>query len=74
MGGEWIGTVEYDYPTFHMIMRTYLCAVVSGEIELLEHEAAKWVTLSELSVIDWLPADKKLIADIACRLERIIKL
>lgn len=72
--GEWIGTVEYDYPTFHMIMRTYLCAVVSGEIELLEHEAAKWVTLSELSVIDWLPADKKLIADIACRLERIIKL
>lgn len=72
--GEWIGTVEYDYPTFHMIMRTYLCAVVSGEIELLEHEAAKWVTLSELSVIDWLPADKKLIADIACKLERIIKL
>ena len=57
-----------------MIMRTYLCAVVSGKIELLEHEAAKWVTLSELSVIDWLPADKKLIADIACRLERIIKL
>ena len=72
--GEWIGTVEYDYPTFHMIMRTYLCAIVSGEIELLEHEVAKWVILSELSVIDWLAADKKLIADIACRLERIIKL
>ena len=54
-------------------MGTYLCTVVSGEIGLLEHEAAKGVTLSELSVIDWLLVDKKLIDDIACRFERIIK-
>jgi hypothetical protein len=59
--------------TFHMIMGKYLCTVVSGEIDLLEHETAKGVTLSELSVIDWLLADKKLIDDIACRFERIIK-
>ena len=56
-----------------MIMGKYLCTVVSGEIDLLEHETAKGVTLSELSVIDWLLADKKLIDDIACRFERIIK-
>ena len=56
-----------------MIMGKYLCTVVSREIDLLEHETAKGVTLSELSVIDWLLADKKLIDDIACRFERIIK-
>lgn len=67
--GEWVGTVEYDYPTFHLVMRTFICSIESGELILKEHDAAKWVTLKELNNVDWLPADKKLIDDISWRLE-----
>lgn len=55
--GELIETVEYDYPTFHLKMYCYLCQRVSGQLDLLEHSAAKWLTKETLTSIDWLPAD-----------------
>ncbi len=54
-------TVESDYPTFHITMDCYLCKIVSGKLELLEHEAAKWLTRETLYSVDWLPADKKFV-------------
>ena len=41
--GRLVDTVEYDYPKFHMVMRCYLCRLISEEIELVEHEAARWL-------------------------------
>lgn len=58
---KFLHTVDYDYPTFHLIMHCYLCKVKSGKLELLEHEAAKWVTERELESVDWLPPDEILI-------------
>lgn len=55
--GELIETVEYDYPTFHLKMYCYLCQRVSGQLDLLEHSAAKWLTKGTLTSVDWLPAD-----------------
>lgn len=54
---SYLTTVEYDYPSFHLSMRCYVCHVVQGHLELLEHSAAKWLTASELDSVDWLPAD-----------------
>lgn len=54
-------TIEYDYPTFHLSMRCYLCSVVSGDLVLKEHEAAKWLTYDKLNSVGWLPADIELI-------------
>lgn len=54
-------TIEYDYPTFHLSMRCYLCSVVSGDLVLKEHEAAKWLTNDKLNSVGWLPADIELI-------------
>ena len=54
---SYLKTVEYDYPSFHLSMRCYVCHVVQGHLELLEHSAAKWLTASELDSVDWLPAD-----------------
>ena len=31
--------------------------VVSGDLVLREHEAAKWLTKEELDSVEWLPAD-----------------
>ena len=39
---RYVTTVEWDYPTFHLSMRCYLCSVVSGSLTLLEHFAAVW--------------------------------
>lgn len=59
--GELIHTIEYDYPNFHLSMDCFLCSIISGQLTLLEHEAAKWLTKSELQSVQWLPADLELI-------------
>ena len=56
-----IGVVEYDYPNFHLTMHCILCTIVSGDLKLLEHEAAKWVTKETLHSVDWLPADQLIL-------------
>lgn len=59
--GELIDTIEYDYPTFHLSMDCFWCEIVSGDLVLTEHEAAKWLTKDELDSVAWLPADVTLI-------------
>ena len=56
-----VETVECDYPQFHLTMHCYLCRVVSGRLELKEHEAARWLAKEELGSVDWLPADLQII-------------
>ncbi len=58
---EFITTVEYDYPEFHLIMDCFWCSIANGELELLEHEAAKWLPLDNLRQVNWLPADVEVI-------------
>lgn len=55
--GNYIDTIEYDYPTFHLSMKCYECSVVSGKLELIEHENACWLTAENLRTVNWLPAD-----------------
>lgn len=62
--GRLIRTVEYDYPTFHLTMHCFLCAVRSGTLKLKEHEDAKWLRTDELYAVDWLPADLIVLPDI----------
>ena len=59
--GKLIDTIEYDYPTFHLSMDCFWAEVVSGDLVLKEHEAAKWLTKEELDSVEWLPADVTLI-------------
>lgn len=62
--GELIDTIEYDYPTFHLSMDCFWAEIVSGDLVLKEHEAAKWLTREELDSVEWLPADITLIEKI----------
>ena len=63
--GDLIDTIEYDYPTFHLSMDCFWTEIVSGDLILKEHEAAKWLTMENLNSVDWLPADVTLIDKIA---------
>lgn len=60
--GDLLETVEYDYPQFHLSMDCFLCAIRSGDLVLKEHEAARWLAREQLDSVDWLPADRSLIA------------
>ena len=59
--GELFDVVEYDYPDFHLTMYCYLCRVLSGNLTLKEHEAARWLNKETLDQVNWLPADLDLI-------------
>lgn len=58
---DFLETVEYDYPKFHLSMDCFFCTIRSGELVLKEHEAAKWLTAETLESVEWLPADKGLV-------------
>lgn len=65
---EKLGTVEYDYPTFHLTMHCFWTTVKDGQLQLLEHEGARWVDKETIHTVDWLPADVDLVEKVACKL------
>jgi 8-oxo-dGTP diphosphatase len=58
---EFLCTVEYDYPQFHLTMHCYLCSLMTESLYLNEHEAAKWLMKDELDSVKSLPADVKVV-------------
>ena len=62
--GALIDTIEYDYPEFHLSMDCFWCKIISGDLVLKEHEAARWLTKNQLRDVEWLPADITLIGKI----------
>ena len=61
---EYICTVEYDYPKFHLTMHCYFCSLVTEALHLNEHEAARWLAKNELDRVKWLPADVLVVNEI----------
>ena len=64
---DYLTTVNYDYPNFHLIMHTYICTlkndlhfVYHSDTEL-EHDNMVWLDKEDLDHIDWLPADINII-------------
>ena len=62
--GPLLGTIEYDYPAFHLSMDCFWCEVLSGDLVLKEAEAARWLTKDELDSVQWLPADQTILEKI----------
>ena len=54
-------TVEYDYPQFHLVMHCFWCSMAGGEMELREHQSARWLEREEWESMDWLPADVEVV-------------
>ena len=59
--GDYLTTIEYDYPAFHLSMQCFWATICDGEPVLKEHEAAKWLRTEELDSVAWLPADLTII-------------
>ena len=61
---EYLTTVEYEYPNFHLTMHCFICEICGGELVLNAHNDAKWVSLEELSTQKWVPADVEVVEKI----------
>ena len=62
---EFLCTIDYDYPKFHLTMHCYLCSLIGEALHLNEHEAAKWLAKEDLDSVKWLPADVKVVEKIS---------
>lgn len=58
---EYLTTVDYDYPNFHLTMHCFICEICGGKLNLNAHNDAKWVSLDELSKQNWVPADVEVV-------------
>lgn len=67
--GQFLETVEWDYPAFHLTMHCFVCTLVSEDMHLNEHEAAAWLTKETLHIVKWLPADEGLMPKLIAILE-----
>ena len=67
--GDYLTTIEYDYPAFHLSMQCFWCTIADGTPVLKEHEAARWLEVENLDSVDWLPADLSIIGLIKARLK-----
>ncbi|NFG24087.1 8-oxo-dGTP diphosphatase MutT [Clostridium botulinum] len=54
---EYLTTIDYDYPDFHLTMHCFICQIAGGKLNLNAHNDAKWVTFDELNNQKWVPAD-----------------
>lgn len=59
--GDYVATIEWDYPNFHLSMDCFVCRINSGKLNLLEHEDAKWLSKDTIDSVNWLPADLTII-------------
>lgn len=56
VGGQVVSTThEYDFGV--VTLTTFYCRLVAGAPALTEHAAIRWLPPSDLTTIDWAPAD-----------------
>lgn len=59
--GDLYFQVVHSYPDIDICLSLFHCAIASGEITLLEHTDAKWITVSEIDDYSFCPADEDIL-------------
>ena len=52
------------------VLRVYVCALVSGEPQLVDHDAHRWLAADELLDVAWIPVDLPLVEQLRDLLPR----
>lgn len=53
--------LEYQYPDFYLYMSCFECNIKEGNLKLIEHNDAKWLSKDDLDSVEWIPADIEII-------------
>jgi 8-oxo-dGTP diphosphatase len=61
---EFLCTVDYDYPNFHLTMHCFICQIGNDKLTLVEHNDARWLEAENLGTLEWLPADLSILTSI----------
>lgn len=52
---------SYDYDFGTVTLTSFICHLLSGTPQLTEHQAIRWLAPSEISGLDWAPADREAV-------------
>ena len=52
------------------VLRVYLCRLLSGEPQLVDHDEHRWLPAGELLDVPWLPVDLPLVEQLRTHLTR----
>lgn len=53
--------VDHVYPDLTVHLTLYNSRIVDGEIKLLEHNASAWISVDEIDLYDFCPADEEIL-------------
>lgn len=56
-----IASIEYAYPDFSISLTLFLCSPGEGDFNLYSHLDYKWLTVAEMSQLEWTAADRMLL-------------
>ena len=59
--GEVFMEVDHEYPDLTVHLTLFNARITEGEIQLLEHNDAKWITVAEIDHYDFCPADEEIL-------------
>lgn len=62
--GEALSPVRWSYPWAEVRLMPFLCRVVDGIPQALEHEELRWCDAGESRRLDWVPADLPVLAEL----------
>lgn len=51
-----------------MVLRAYVVTQTGGALHPHDHRALRWVSVAELESLDWVPADRAWLPELAKRL------
>jgi 8-oxo-dGTP diphosphatase len=58
---NFMGESVYEYPNKKIILKAFTCSIISGEIQLTDHDKIDWITIDEIKHYKIAPADIPLI-------------
>ena len=67
--GDIFMDVVHEYPDLTVHLTLFKATIAEGEPEMLEHNAIRWITPSEIPNYDFCPADVEILKEIIKRYE-----
>lgn len=65
--GDVFMEVDHVYPDLTVHLTLFNTQIIEGEIQLLEHNDAKWITVDEIDEFDFCPADEEILEQLKLR-------
>lgn len=62
--GDIFMDVIHKYPDITVHLTLFKCSIAGGEIKLIEHNDAKWITPRQIPMYDFCPADEEILKQI----------